>query len=58
MKIDQNRFNHAIALFDALNREDPSREFINGKEEPKSLLYAQRVTTMLKSYVSDPSAIL
>ena len=58
MKIDQNRFNQAIALFDELNKEDPNREFINGKEEPKELLYAQRVTTMLKSYVSDPSEIL
>lgn len=58
MKIDQNRFNHAVALFDALNREDPNREFINGEEEPKALLYAQRVTTMLKSYVSNPSEIL
>ena len=58
MKIDQNRFNRAIALFDALNREDPNREFINGEEEPKALLYAQRVTTMLKSYVSNPSEIL
>ena len=58
MKIDQSRFNHAITLFDGLNKEYPNREFMNGKEEPKELLYAQRVTTILKSYVSDPSTIL
>lgn len=58
MKIDHNRFNLAISLFDELNREDPNREFINGKEEPKELLYAQRVTTMLKGYVSNPSEVL
>ena len=58
MKIDQNRFNHAIALFDELNSKDPNREIIDGKEQPKELLYAQRVTTMLRSYVPDPSEIL
>jgi len=58
MKADQNRFNRAIALFDELNSEDPNREVIDGKEQPKELLYAQRVTTMLKSYVPDPSEIL
>jgi hypothetical protein len=58
MKIDQNRFNHAIALFDELNRKDPNHELINGKVEPKELIYAQRVTTMLKSYVPSPSEIL
>ena len=58
IKIDQNRLNHAIALFDELNSKDPNHELINGKEEPKELIYAQRVTTMLKSYVSSPSEIL
>ena len=58
MKVDQNRFNRAIALFDKLNSEDPNREVVDGKEQPKELLYAQRVTTMLKSYVQNPSEIL
>ena len=58
MKIDQNKFNHAIALFDELNSKDPNHELINGKVAPKELIYAQRVTTMLKSYVSSPSEIL
>ncbi len=58
MKVDQNRFNRAIALFDKLNSKDPNREVIDGKEQPKELLYAHRVTTMLKSYVRNPSEIL
>jgi len=58
MKVDQDRFNRAIALFDKLNSKDPNREVIDGKEYPKELLYAQRVTTMLKSYAPNPSEIL
>ena len=58
MKVNQNRFNRAIALFDELNSKDPNREVIDGKEQPKELLYAHRVTTMLKSYVPNPSEIL
>jgi len=58
MKVDQDRFNRAIALLDRLNSKDPNREVIDGKEYPKELLYAQRVTTMLKSYAPNPSEIL
>jgi len=58
MKVNRNRLNRAIALFDELNSKDPNREVINGKEQSKELLYAHRVTTMLKSYVSNPSEIL
>jgi len=58
MKVNQDRFNRAIALFDKLNSKDPNREVIDGKEHPKELLYAQRVTTMLKSYAPNPSEIL
>lgn len=58
MKVNQNRFNSAITLFDELNSKDPNREIIDGKEYPKELLYAHRVTTMLKNYVLNPSEIL
>ena len=58
MKVGQNRFNRAITLFDELNSKDPNREVIDGKEYPKELLYAHRVTTMLKNYVLNPSEIL
>jgi len=58
MRVDQNRFNRAIKLFDELNSKDPNREVIDGKEQSKELLYAHRVTTMLKNYVPNPSEIL
>tara|TARA_Y100001936_G_scaffold164019_1_gene160237 strand:+ start:502 stop:1116 length:615 start_codon:yes stop_codon:yes gene_type:complete len=58
MKFNKNRFNLAIALFDELNSKDPNREVIDGKEQPKELLYAYRVTEMLKKYVSHPSETL
>lgn len=58
MKVDQNRLNRAITLFDELNSKDLNREVIDGKEQPKELLYAHRVTTMLKNYVPNPSEIL
>jgi len=51
MKVDQDRFNCAIALFDELNSKDPNREVIDGKEQPKELVYARRVVKMLNSYV-------
>lgn len=58
MNIDQNRFNRAVSLFDELNSKDPNREFIDGEEYPKELLYAQRVTAMLKNYGQNPSEAL
>tara|TARA_B100000686_G_scaffold12165_1_gene11850 strand:- start:3557 stop:4171 length:615 start_codon:yes stop_codon:yes gene_type:complete len=58
MKANKNRFNLAITLFDELNSKDPNREVINGEDQPKELIYAHRVTTMLKNYVSNPSETL
>lgn len=39
----QERFNRAIALFDAANAEDPNQD----EGQPKELLYAQRMTDMI-----------
>lgn len=39
----QERFNHAISLFDAANAEDPNQD----DGQPKELLYARRMTEML-----------
>lgn len=58
MIVNQDRFNRAIALFDDLNSKDPNREILDGKEQPKELLYAERITEMLKRYVLDPSESL
>lgn len=51
--IDTQRFERAIALFDAANAADPNREIVDGKEVPKELLYAQRMSEMLDRFVPD-----
>lgn len=50
---DKARFDQAIAKFDAANAEDPNKEVFEGKEYPKELLYAQRMTDMLKRFAPD-----
>lgn len=55
---DPQRFERAIALFDAANAEDPNREFADGKEWPRELLYAQRMTEMLTRFAPNaPEAV-
>ncbi len=58
MLLDQERFNAAIARFDALNSEDPHTEIYNGKVYPKELLYAQRMTEWLFKVEPNPSEAL
>ena len=58
MIADQERFNRAIAGFDAANREDPNRELLDGSDYAKELLYAERMSTMLNRYVADASEAL
>ncbi len=41
------RFDAAIAQFDAANAEDPNREAVDGRVRPKELVYADRMTAML-----------
>ena len=48
---NQERFNKAIALFDAANGEDPNQE----QGRPKELLYAERMTEMLQRFRPDAS---
>lgn len=45
----------AIAAFDKANSEDPNKEVFDGKEYPKELLYAQRMTEMQERYAPDAS---
>jgi Domain of unknown function (DUF4202) len=47
---DPQRFERAIALFDAANAEDPNMESADGKEWPKELLYALRMSEMLERF--------
>lgn len=52
---DPKRFQEAIARFDAANAEDPNKEIFQGKEYPKELLYAQRMSEMLERYAPEAS---
>ncbi len=55
---DSQRFERAIALFDAANAADPNKEIVDGKEHPKELLYARRMSEMLDRFAPDaPEAV-
>jgi hypothetical protein len=49
------RFDRAIALFDAANGEDPNREDDNGVAIAKELRYANRMSAMLARYAPEAS---
>jgi hypothetical protein len=44
-----DRFANAVALFDDVNAQDPNRE----DDQPRELLYAQRMSAMLARYAPD-----
>lgn len=56
--INQTRFNHTIAAFDAINAQDPNSQTIDGEKYPKELLYAQRLSEMLERYAPEASEAL
>ena len=58
MITDPQRFQRAIERFDAANAEDPNRELADGREQPKELLYAQRLSAMLERVVPEASEAL
>jgi hypothetical protein len=58
MIADRKRFELAWARFDAANGEDPNRESADGREWPKELLYAERMTAMLERFAPDASEAL
>jgi hypothetical protein len=49
------RYQAAIAAFDQANAEDPNKEMAEGKEHPKELLYAQRMSEMQQRYAPEAS---
>jgi len=51
----QQRYQAAIAAFDKANAEDPNKEVFEGKEYPKELLYAQRMTEMQERFAPEAS---
>lgn len=56
--IEQIRFNNTIASFDVINAKDPNLLLIEGKEHPKELVYAQRLSEMLARYAPNASETL
>ena len=44
---DRSRFEATIRQFDEANEVDPNREEFEGKQHPKELLYAHRMTQWL-----------
>ena len=48
---DPQRFDRAIALFDAANAQDPNKD----EGQPKELLYAKRMTEMIGRFAPDAS---
>jgi len=52
---DKARFDLTIAKFDAANANDPNKEVFKGKEYPKELIYAHRMTDMLMHFAPDAS---
>ena len=55
---DKARFDQAITKFDAANEQDPNMEVFEGKEYPKELIYAQRMSDMLQRFAPDASEAL
>jgi Domain of unknown function (DUF4202) len=51
---NSDRFNLAIELFDAANREDPTHTIVDGIDYPDALLYARRMTERLGDF--EPNA--
>jgi hypothetical protein len=48
------KFKNAVHLFDEANKSDPNIESLNGKDYPKELLYAIRMTDKLNQF--EPNA--
>ena len=53
----QQAFEQAVSLIDAANSEDPNRETADGREWPKELLYAHRMSDMLERYRPTADAV-
>lgn len=51
----QQLYQAAIAAFDKANAEDPNKDVFGGKDYPKELLYAQRMTEMQERYAPETS---
>jgi ribosomal 50S subunit-associated protein YjgA (DUF615 family) len=55
MIVNQERFEQALARFDAANAEDPNHETVDGRQVAKELIYGQRVSEMLERFAPEAS---
>lgn len=51
--MSQQQFDTAVKLIDAANNEDPNLEPSDGKDWPKEVLYANRMSDMIARYAPD-----
>ena len=49
------RFKDALRLVDEANARDPNRQLVDGVEQPKELVYSQRMTSWLEKIAPDAS---
>lgn len=55
---DPKRFEQAIARFDEENSQDPNTEVIDGKPQPRELVYAQLLTNWVRKLAPSASEVL
>ncbi len=55
MQKNSNRFAEAIKKIDAANMEDARSEIVDGRPQPRELLFAQRVYRWVEQLVEEPS---
>ena len=53
--VDDERFKKAISAIDAANQEDPRSDMVDGREQPRELLFATRVYQLVQELVNTPS---
>ncbi len=56
--LQSEKFKKAIQLFDKANAQDPNVEIFEGKEFPKELIYAERMTNQLNKFAPDANEAL
>jgi len=52
------RFERAIVGFDAAHAADPDHETVDGREQPKELVFARRMSAMLARYAPEAPEIV
>ena len=52
------RFERAIVRFDAAHSADPDHETVDGREQPKELVFARRMSAMLARYAPEAQEIV